>query len=408
MVVIAKSAGTSEIVAEHVEAVERRKTKTARPDARTEFRGVRRNPSGTYGAQIWDPSKRAMVWLGTFGTAEEAAGAYAAAAATKLSGEGMDRWRQRRRLLVNRTLRLSSRHACTPGWAAKKKKAAGRQDAAASPGCAAKKKKTAARPDAWTEFRGVHRMLSGKYGAQIRHPRAYDAAAVRLHGARAITNFKQSTATGGVSSCEEKDATAQSSGQAARSPSWMVKKTPHRLSLGSSDTAKEPTASAHDAAAVNLHGVAAQTSSKNPAAPALVLKKSKSSSRSGFRGVSVTQSGKKYRARIMDPVSRASRWLGNFDTAEEAAGAYDAAAVRLYGAEAITNFEQQPVAAAAAAAAAANDGEEEPSMDIPNDFFSDIIIPDLQLDDLWTDLPSAKEEQMVDEFLNMDFSDVVA
>jgi hypothetical protein len=406
MVVIAKSAGTSEIVAEHVEAVERRKTKTARPDARTEFRGVRRNPSGTYGAQIWDPSKRAMVWLGTFGTAEEAAGAYAAAAATKLSGEGME---AKKKTSGKPDAAAFEHHACTPGWAAKKKKAAGRQDAAASPGCAAKKKKRAARPGAWTEFRGVHRMLSGKYGAQIRHPRAkarpwlgtfdaaedaaraYDAAAVRLHGARAITNFKQSTATGGVSSCEEKDATAQSSGQAARSPSWMVKKTPHRLSLGSSDTAKEPRASAHDAAA----------------APALVLKKSKSSSRSGFRGVSVTRSGKKYRARIMDPVSRASRWLGNFDTAEEAAGAYDATAVRLYGAEAITNFEQQPVAAAAAA----NDGEEEPSMDIPNDFFSDIIIPDLQLDDLWTDLPSAKEEQMVDvvdEFLNMDFSDVVA
>ena len=48
--------------------------------AAAKFRGVHRLPSGNYRARI--SKGKSMVWLGTFGTAEEAARAFDAAAST--------------------------------------------------------------------------------------------------------------------------------------------------------------------------------------------------------------------------------------------------------------------------------------------------------------------------------------
>ncbi|KAG1656379.1 hypothetical protein FOA52_011004 [Chlamydomonas sp. UWO 241] len=189
----------------------------------------------------------------------------------------------------------------------------------------------------------------GSYDSEEEAARAYDSAAVQVHGPAVKRNFP------GVATSELPVVVVKKRKQRNSSRfmgvSWHKAKSSWAVQLTDPQTkrsrhigyvvSEEDAARAYDRAAVEAHGPGAKRNfpdedvSEMPVT-AFVERKQRGSSR--FLGVYWHTANSSWHVRLTDPLTKSSRHVGGFTSEEDAARAYDAAAVQAHGPSAKRNF----------------------------------------------------------------------
>jgi hypothetical protein len=194
----------------------------------------------------------------------------------------------------------------------------------------------------------------GSYASEEDAARAYDYAAVQAHGPGAKRNFPCETIREmPVSKGEERKQRSSSrytgvSWDKAKS-SWSVQMTDPQTKRSQrigSYASEEDAARAYDFAAVQANGPSAKRNfpcEDISELPVTVGEKRKQCSSSQCFGVTWDKTNSSWKVRLTDPQTKRLRSIGYFASEEDAARAYDSAAVQAHGPGAKRNFPGEDI-----------------------------------------------------------------
>ncbi|KAG1664307.1 hypothetical protein FOA52_005705 [Chlamydomonas sp. UWO 241] len=195
----------------------------------------------------------------------------------------------------------------------------------------------------------------GSFASKKEAARAYDCAAVQAHGPGAKRNFPGEAISELPETVGEKKKKKRSSSRFI-GVSWHKSRSAWRVGLTDPNTkrlrhigsfaSKEEAARAYDCAAVQVHGPGAKRNFPGEAISELPetvgeLWKERSSSR--YEGVWWNKATSSWGVKLWDPQTKRRQHIGLFASEEDAARAYDCAAVQAHGPGAKRNFPGEAI-----------------------------------------------------------------